>query len=246
MCFSFRKCFICRSDLHGNAVIVSSNDRDSLFFERNIWIPDGARCCSNHLIGRQIKIEDYNKIKPISIRTQELSSADVQLLLNKSQYLLKNEKTRFNFDNPRAISDDEYRLLTSLSRDNFDDIVNSISSSNIRNSSNRSIRTCICLYLCKLRLGLSNRLLAFMFQLPDKRTVARIIDSARQAAKSTFVPKYLGFSHVTRKDVIEYHTTTIARQLISGGSESTAVVVIDGTYIYIQVKIFFQHINGNF
>lgn len=179
-------------------------------------------------------------IKPISIRTQELNSTDVQVLLNKSQELLQNQKRKFNFDNPRDLSDDEYKLLTSLSRDDFDDIVRVISSSNIRNSSNRSIRTCIGLYLCKLRLGLSNRLLAYMFHLPDKRTVSRIIDSARQAASTTFVAKHLGFSHVTRTDVIDRHTTTLARQLISDGSENTAIVVIDGTYIYIQVKFVSQ------
>lgn len=176
-------------------------------------------------------------IKPISIRTQELNSADVQLLLTKSQELLRNQKRIFNFDNPRDLRDDEYKLLTSLSRDDFDDIVHIISSSsNIRNSSNRSIRACIGLYLCKLRLGLSNRLLAYIFHLPDKRTVSRIIDSARQAASTTFVPKHLGFSHVTREDVIDRHTTTLARQLISDGGDSTAIVIIDGTYIYIQVK----------
>lgn len=211
-----------------------------MFFERNIWIPEGARCCRNHLIGREIKGEVYDQIKPISIRIEEFNSADVQLLLNKSQELFKNKKNKFNFDNLRDLNDEEYRLLTSLSRADFDDIVDMISAADIRNSSNRSIRTCVGLYLCKLRLGLSNRLLAYMFNLPDKRTVSRIIDSARQAASITFVPKNLGFSHVTRKDVIDCHTSSLARQLISGGDLNTAIVVIDGTYLFIQVKFLFR------
>ena len=76
-----------------------------------------------------------------------------------------------------------------------------------------------------------------MFQLPDKRTVSRIIDSARQAILKDFVPYNLGFEHITRRDVIDHHTTTIARELMCGDN-FTAIVVIDGTYIYIQVKIF--------
>jgi hypothetical protein len=128
--------------------------------------------------------------------------------------------------------------LTSLSRNDFNEFVEIISSSYIRNSSNRSVRTAIGIYLCKLRLGLSNRLLASMFQLPDKRAVSRIIDSARQAILKSFVPYNLGFGHVKRQDVIERHTTTIARELMCGGSSDTAVVVIDGTYIYIQVRNF--------
>jgi hypothetical protein len=75
-----------------------------------------------------------------------------------------------------------------------------------------------------------------MFQVSDKRTISRIIDSARQAILKTFVPNHLGFGHVTRQDVIDHHTTTIARELMSGGSTSTAIAVLDGTYIYIQVR----------
>lgn len=232
--------------MYGNSSIVSSNDRYSLFFQRNVWIPDGARCCASHLVDRQIKSEEFDKIKPTSIRTQELTAADVDVLLNKSRDLLKNQKRLFNFDNPRDMSDDDYQLLTGLSIHDFNDFVDIISSSNIRHSSNRSIRTCAGLYLCKLRLGLSNRLLTYMFNLPDKRTVSRIINSARQAASSTFVSQNLGFSHITRDDVIDNHTSTFARQLISDGSDSTAIVVIDGTYIYIQVNKSCQQYSWHF
>jgi hypothetical protein len=215
---------------------VSSDDRDFLFFTRNVWIPEGARCCSNHLINRQLTTDAMNQIKPLSIRQQELNSSDVQLLLSKAQMLFENGNKRFNFDDTRDLTDDEFRLLTSLSRNDFNDLVNIASSSSIRNSSNRSIRTAIGIYLCKLRLGLSNRLLASMFRLPDKKSVSRIIDSARQAILKSFVPYNLGFGHIKRRDVIEHHTTTIARELMCSGDSNTAIVVVDGTYIYIQVR----------
>ena len=225
---------------------VSSKDRDFLFFSRNIWIPEGARCCSDHLIGDQLSQESIDAIKPFAIRHQQLNSCDVQLRLSKAQNLFKNEKKRFSFDDPRDLNDDEYRLLTSLSRNDFNELVEIISSSGIRNSCNRSIRTAIGIYLCKLRLGLSNRLLACMFQLPNKRTVSRIIDSARQAISKDFVPSNLGFGHVTRQDVIDHHTTTIARELMCGDGSNTAIVVIDGTYIYIQVRKIFHCLGSTF
>jgi hypothetical protein len=152
-----------------------------LLFTRNIWVPEGARCCLKHLINHQLTTEAINEIKPLSIREQELNSSDVQLLVSKSQKLFENENKRFNFDDPRDLTDDEYYLLTSLSRDDFNDLVEIVSSSSIRNSTNRSIRIAIAIYLCELRLGLSNRLLACIFQLPDKKAVSRIIHSARQA-----------------------------------------------------------------
>ena len=119
---------------------VSSKDRDFLFFfSRNTWIPEGARCCSSHLIGHQLSEEALHAIKPFAIRRQELKSSDVQLLLNKAQNLFENEKKRFSFDDPRDLNDDEYCLLTSLSRDNFNGLAEIISLSTMRNSCNRSI-----------------------------------------------------------------------------------------------------------
>ncbi|CAF5204770.1 unnamed protein product, partial [Rotaria magnacalcarata] len=215
------KCCVCRENLRDHAVKITSQDRDFILFSRNIWIPEGARCCSGHLINNLLSKEAVDQIKPFSIRYQELSSSD----------------KRFSFDDPRDLNDDEYCLLTSLSRDNFNDFVQIISSSTIRPSCNRSIRSAVGIYLCKLRLDISNRILACMFQIADKRTVSRIINSARQAIVKSFVPDNLGFGHVTRVDVIGRHTTTIARELMCGGdSTDTPIIIIDGTYLYIQVK----------
>ncbi|CAF3756561.1 unnamed protein product [Rotaria magnacalcarata] len=217
---SHRKCCVCRENLRDHAVKITSQDRDFIFFSRNIWIPEGVRCCSGHLINNLLSKEAVDQIKPFSIRYQELSSSDFRC-----------------FDDPRDLNDDEYCLLTSLSRDNFDDFVQIISSSTIRPSCNRSIRTAVGIYLCKLRLGISNRLLACIFQIADKQTVSRIINSARQAIVKSFVLGNLGFGLVAREDVIGRHTTTIARELMCGGdSTDTAIIIIDGTYLYIQTS----------
>jgi hypothetical protein len=53
---------------------------------------------------------------------------------------------------------------------------------------------------------------------------------------SEFVPNNLGFNHVTRHEIIHQHTSTIAQQLMCADEPDTAIVVIDGTYIYIQVR----------
>ena len=62
------------------------------------------------------------------------------------------------------------------------------------------------------------------------------MNSARQALSECFTPYNLGFNHITRREIIDNHTTTVARQLISDGGKDTAILVIDGTYIYIQVR----------
>ena len=90
-------------------------------------------------------------------------------------------------------------------------------------------------------------MLACMFEIEDKRSVSRIINSARQAIVQTFVPNNLDFGHVTRQHIIDRHTTTIARELLCGGDNTkTAILVIDGTYLYIQARLSTFFIKASF
>jgi hypothetical protein len=175
-----------------------------------------------------------DRIAPSLIQHKKLTSNDVQLLITKWQMLFQKQK-RLDFDNPQSLSDDEYKIFTSLSKSQFDDLISQIFASNIRNSSNRSIRTAIAILLCKLKLGLSNGLLAILFQLPDKRAVARTLESARGALMSDFVPYNLGFNHIARREIIDQHTSTIAQQLMCDGKSDRVIIVVDSTYIHIQV-----------
>lgn len=154
--------------------------------------------------------------------------------------MLFEQQRRLDFDNYRSLSDEEYKILTGLSKVQFDDLSGQISTSSIRHSTNRSVRTAVAILLCKLRLGLSNNLLAILFQQPDKRAISRSLESARTALMNTFVWKNLGFNHISRSEIINRHTSSIARKLMCDDEPDTAIVVIDGTYIYIQVKEFFQ------
>ena len=51
-----------------------------------------------------------------------------------------------------------------------------------------------------------------------------------------FVPYNLGFSHISRCVIIDQRTTNIAKLLMCGNDNDTAIVVIDSTYVYVQVK----------
>jgi hypothetical protein len=231
---------VCDCEFGGRSMTIAQEERYFFLFTRNIWIAEGARCCPEHLVDRRLTTEAANAIRPASIRFEQLSSSDLQLLLNQSQILHERSCKRLDFDDPRGLSNDEYRVLTSLSREDFDDLIKKVSHYGIGNSSNRSIRTAVGIFLCKLRLGILNRTLACLFQLSDKRLVCRIIESVHQAISQDFVPNNLGFKHITRRNVIDHHTTTIARQLLCGGDSDTAILVIDGTYIYIQVRAVHQ------
>ncbi|CAF3376716.1 unnamed protein product [Rotaria socialis] len=230
---SHKTCCICSANMERNSRTVSAEDRDLIFLKKNILIPEGARCCSQHLDDDRLTKNAVDKVGPFSIQSKRFSSSDVQLLISRWQILFEQQK-RFDFDNPLSLSDDEYQILTSLTKVQFEDLASYLFNSNIRNSSNRSIRTALAILLCKLRLGLSLNILAVLFQLPDKKAVSRSLKTVRAALMARFVPSNLGFNHITRQEIIDQHTSTMARRLMCDAESNTAIVVIDGTYLYIQ------------
>ena len=183
---SYRTCCVCRKTLDRGLQSLSSEDRYFILLKKNVFIPDGARCCPGHIENNQLTTDAIDRIAPLSIQSKKFDSNDVLLLISQCQMLFEQQR-RFDFDNYRSLSDEEYKILTGLSKVQFDDLSSQISISSIRHSTNQSVRTALAILLCKLRLGLSNNLLAILFQQPDKRAISRCLESARTALMNTFV-----------------------------------------------------------
>ena len=105
--------------------------------------------------------------------------------------------------------------------------------SSLRNSCVRSRPVALGVFLVKFRLGLSNTVLASMFHLKGKRQVSAIIHAVRLALSKDFVPLHLGFQHIDRQTVLRDHQTAIATQLMTD-SATQVVIVMDGTYLFVQ------------
>ena len=103
----------------------------------------------------------------------------------------------------------------------------------MRNSSVRSLRLALAVYISKLRLGMSNVVLASMFRLNGKRAVSRILQQVRQKLSDNFAPHYVGFNHISREEVLSHHQTAIANKLLTTQPDQVCVA-LDGTYLYIQ------------
>ena len=103
----------------------------------------------------------------------------------------------------------------------------------MRNSRVRSVRVALAVFLTKMRLGLSNSVLACLFQLKGKRAVSRICHQVRVALMNDFVPYHIGFQHITRDTVLAHHQTRVATELLTDGPNQV-VLVADGTYLYCQ------------
>ncbi|CAF4099548.1 unnamed protein product [Rotaria sp. Silwood2] len=90
----------------------------------------------------------------------------------------------------------------------------------------------ISVFLCskshhkKLRLALSNRVLAVLFHLDNKRVISHIISQVRKALMKDFIPYHL-------QTAIEEHQTAIAT-ILHTNKPNQLCVVADGTYLFIQ------------
>ncbi|CAG2250822.1 PRKDC [Mytilus edulis] len=81
--------------------------------------------------------------------------------------------------------------------------------------------------------GLSKENFNDLCSIVQKDSVRRAIASARKYLSENFVPSNLGFNHISREEVITSHTRPLAQSLFGKGMYP-AIIVADGTYIYIQ------------
>jgi hypothetical protein len=140
----------------------------------------------------------------------------------------------FDFDHSHRLSSEDYFILTGLDRLQFDDLCSHIPSSALRHSETRSARTAVACLMMKLRLGLSNEVLGVMFSFRNRRVVGHVIQSALSALTQYFVPSNIGFHHVSRREVITQFTRPLAKLILTNNNSDAAILVLDGTYVYVQ------------
>lgn len=211
-----------------NLVNLTPATRCEVFIERGIIVPPGARCCSYHIEHNSLKKDAINAIEVVSNVSILDNTSITQLLHNARNAASKNG---LDFDSPNGLSDTDYYRLTGVYKKQFDSIAECIRN-NIRSTSVRSYRTCLAILLTKLRTGLSHSVLSTLFSI-EKRSIGKAVASARNALMQSFVPKFLGTSHISREKLISDHTRNTAKYLFANG-QNVCILVVDGTYIYIQ------------
>ncbi|KAK3104579.1 hypothetical protein FSP39_005352 [Pinctada imbricata] len=135
--------------------------------------------------------------------------------------------SRLDFDNPSSMTDEEYVYFTGITKDQFAEVLSSL-----RNTTVRSRRTCLATLFVKLRTGLSNNILSVLFSM-KKHQVRRSVHAAKLAMMKEYVPDHLGLITSVMKPSSE-NTTPLARCLFSHDNPDTAILILDGTSIYIQ------------
>jgi len=96
-----------------------------VFLKRGILIPNGSRCCPEHLYKQQLTYDSLGLI--CANQTDQLicDANHIQEMLNDCRLILKNQKT-FDFDDPYSLNDKDYYNITGLYKSNLN--INQISS----------------------------------------------------------------------------------------------------------------------
>uniref|UniRef100_K1QXM2 Uncharacterized protein n=1 Tax=Magallana gigas TaxID=29159 RepID=K1QXM2_MAGGI len=207
-------------------VVVPVDVRHRIFISHEIVIPAGARCCPNHL---QRNIE---KISPSAEITTVNRSYISQLIIFLRTEVLKTKNTRLSFDNSSHLIDSDYVDLLGIPKAAYDDLLKYVDG-RVKSTPSRTVRTSLAIFLMKLRGGDSNRILSTLFNF-SKSGIRRSIKVIRSALiDGNFVKENLGFQHITREETIHQHTRPLAQTLF-GDNTQPQVILLDGTYIYIN------------
>ncbi|XP_018401795.1 PREDICTED: uncharacterized protein LOC108778963 [Cyphomyrmex costatus] len=219
------KCIICKSVNGRNRITPQA--RLKVFVDYGILIPSNSRSCNIHLEDEFLTDRAVNMMELLPF--SDLNANELMELLSALRQQAR--KAGLDFDNCTALTDEDYSRLTGLCKSQFDHVLECVRD-NIRHTTNRSPRKCVALCLMKLRTGLSHSILSTLFAM-DKRQIGRSIATARKALSKCFVPRYLGIEHISREEVISKHTIAMAKTLFTNNQDE-AILVADGTYVYIQ------------
>ncbi|XP_061190072.1 uncharacterized protein LOC133197912 [Saccostrea echinata] len=224
-------CVLCRRP-GPKLVVVSTQARFSFFLEQNILIPAGSRCCPAHILNDVIITKTIENPIPPKDTSFVNRTTIMELVEQLRQESLRRGSKRLDFDDPSSLSEREYFTLTGLKKSEFDDLLAYVEAGDIRPSKSRSVRTCLAIFLTKMRTAVDNNMLGVLFNM-TKPQIRRAVSTMRQAISINFVPNHLGFNHINRDTVIHEHTRPLAKELFSP-TLNQAILVLDGTYIYVQ------------
>jgi len=223
------RCFICQSK-EGRSRIPNSA-RIDLFIRARIHIPEKNRVCKLHLLQGYFTEEAKTFIKATKPDT-EVNGQQVSKWLNELADRLIQPRRPIDFNLPSQLTEGDFKLLTGIGEAAFNHLLEVLRESKMRESGNRTLRNALGIFLVTLRLNLSQRVLAFLFGIPNQSVISETIDAVSQVLSDKFVAKHLGYQHLNREELMTkmcstYHTI-LERDL------EDLILILDGTYLYVE------------
>lgn len=119
-----------------------------VFVRKEMVIPPGGRCWAGHLISGKLSDDTVQKLETND--SVLLNSTSIQIMIQSLRELtLEFGHQRLNFDDKSSMNNEDYEVLTALSRTEFQDIISTVTVTSINLSKSRNKRTCVAILLVK-------------------------------------------------------------------------------------------------
>ncbi|CAH2092865.1 unnamed protein product [Euphydryas editha] len=187
-----------------------------------LYMSPSARLCEDHLM--HLRWEEL--LDSVNV-THYFNS---RLITDMTNMLIQavNNTSRLDFESPMGLDENELHFWTGLRSEQFNNILEETPSLSQR----KRPRTVLGIYLTKLRTGETNERLATLFNM-SRSQLQRNLKEARVCLTQDFVIRHLGIDHITRDNVLD-RNLLIPKQIFGNEANTKAILICDGTYIYIE------------
>lgn len=221
------KCFICGANSRKK---IPSAARIDIWRKKNIYISYKNRSCPEHLTNKIFNDDAADAITAYRSYAQ-MEDSEISKFLNSFAFL-ENPANVLSFDDLKRYSDESFYLLVGTTKEQFEYLHQHVCCE-INNTKTRSSRNALAIFLMKLRLNLSQAVLSVLFNIKNQCTISRIIKTVMKSLKKNFVPKYHGYNHISREDILQKHSSDYFSKMLNTNDDNL-VLILDGTYFYIE------------
>lgn len=161
-----------------------------------------------------------------------MTGAEASSLIMDLTRQLSQRNRPVDFELTSGLTDSDYEMLTGVNQEIFNELVEYLKRNDMRNSCNRSLRNALGVFLMKIRLNLSQRVLAFLFGIADRTIISQTITAVLNALSGEFSSKFSGHNHLSRDQLMQ-HMRPLHHSVL-GKNPEDMILIADGTYLYTQ------------
>jgi hypothetical protein len=222
-------CFICKSRNDRKAVPWKAISQ--VWFRQMVYIPKKNRACSSHFTSEKLFTQEALDQIEASKQRIHVKKYDFGLWLHHVCDI--KQPNPISFQGPLQLPESRYKTFVGLEKNNFNNLFSFIES-RIRNTSNRTAKDALGMFLILLRTNNTQEFIAHLFG-TTQRIVSEAISSVGLALEEDFVPKFLGYSHthMSREEALEKHSIKLTSGVLQQDA-SRLCLMADCTYIYIE------------
>ncbi|KAK0169301.1 hypothetical protein PV328_012231, partial [Microctonus aethiopoides] len=198
-------CCVCGS--LQNKAVIPFEARQQVFSTRRIFIPDGNRCCKDHLIKRRFYDEDIYKLR-IHSNSSVIEVRDLEKLLG--QLAISSDSSIIDQIGNHSFSEEQLEIFTGLTWEKLIKLREMLIS--MKNSTNRNVTQALVIFLFKLRTGNSNAVISSIFGLVREQMVSDYCNEVMSSFEKDVFPLYFGIDAVSREKLL-LNSSNTARKL---------------------------------